>query len=86
MNKKIACMCAAIAMLVAVNESRAEGFDTRQFYTIAGTHGVFSVESAKTMEHLDYSVKIMGDYASVPLQFEVPAGTDVSSSQTAHCR
>ena len=83
MNKKIACMCAAIAMLVAVNESRAEGFDTRQFYTIAGTHGVFSVESAKTMEHLDYSVKIMGDYASVPLRFEVPAGTVVSSSQTA---
>ena len=83
MNKKIACMCAAIAMLVAVNESRAEGFDTRQFYTIAGTHGVFSVESAKTMEHLDYSVKIMGDYASVPLQFDVPAGADVSSSRTA---
>lgn len=74
MNRKLACICAAAAMLLTVSESRAEGFDTRQFYTITGTQGVYSVESAKTMNHLDYSVRLMGDHASAPLQFMTPDG------------
>lgn len=75
MNKKLSCICATVVALVTALNAQAEGFDTRQFYTIAGTQGVFSVESAKTMKHLDYNVKIMGDYAKTPLQFETPNGT-----------
>lgn len=47
----------------------AEGFDARQFSPIAGSEGVFSVESTQTLEHLDYDIKLLADYANTPLQF-----------------
>ena len=75
MRKKIAFACAAAVALMTGSQAMAEGFDSRQFYTATGTQSVFGVESAKTMKHLDYSAKIMGDYAGTPLKIETGDGT-----------
>lgn len=50
-------------------DAYAEGLDVRQFYPIAGSEGVFSVESSRTMKHLDYDIKLLGDYANTPLKY-----------------
>ncbi len=65
---------AALLSLCVCSQANAEGFDVRQFYTIQGSEGVFSVESSKTLEHLDYDVKAMMDYANTPMQFESAEG------------
>ena len=55
-------------------DAYAEGLDVRQFYPIAGSEGVFSVESSRTMKHLDYDIKLLGDYANTPLKYSSPTG------------
>ena len=50
-------------------DAYAEGFDVRHFYPIAGSEGVFSVESSQTLKHLDFDVKVLGDYAHTPLKY-----------------
>ncbi len=67
----------------------AEGFDVRHFSPAAGPEAVFSVESTKTLHHLDYDVKVLMDYANTPLSFQYfdetaklqhMIGVDVSAS------
>ena len=60
---------ATLLSLCGATVAHAEGFDIRQFYPIAGSQGVFSVESAKTLEHLKYDIKLTGDYANTPFLF-----------------
>ncbi|MBR4985004.1 MAG: OmpA family protein [Proteobacteria bacterium] len=69
------CLMAALLSVCAASQAYADGgFDIRQFYSIAGTQGVFSVESSKTLGHLKYDINLMNDYANTPLRFY--AGND----------
>ncbi|MBQ9396130.1 MAG: OmpA family protein [Proteobacteria bacterium] len=65
------CMFAALLSLCVASEAYADGFDVRQFYPIMGSEGVFSVESSKTLKHLDYDIKLMTDYENTPFQFDM---------------
>lgn len=70
MYKKIGCICATLLTLLGASAAHAEGFDVQSFYPILGSQGVFSVESAKTLGHLDYDVKVFVDYANTPLKYQ----------------
>lgn len=59
-------LCAIFSCCLA-SQAYADGFDIRQFYPIAGSEGVFSVESSQTMSHLVYDIKLMVDYENTPL-------------------
>lgn len=66
-----------VAALLTVGmsaEAFADGFDVRQFTPIAGSEGVFSVESTKTLSHTNYDIKVLVDYANTPLQYTTPYG------------
>ena len=83
MSKKLSrCLLAALVSICASTQAYADGFDVRQFYPIAGNHGVFSVESTQTLEHLGYDIKLMMDYANTPLQFT--CGSDDCNAKLEH--
>ena len=64
------CLLAVLFSVGAASQAFADGgFDIRQFYSISGTEGVFSVESSKTLGHLKYDINLMSDYANTPLRF-----------------
>ena len=65
------CLLAALFSVCAATEAHADGFDVRQFYPIAGSEGVFSVESSQPMGHLQYDIKLLTDYANTPLRMTV---------------
>ena len=66
------CLLAVLFSVGAASQAFADGgFDIRQFYSISGTEGVFSVESSKTLGHLKYDINLMSDYANTPLRFTI---------------
>ena len=77
------CILAALLSVCVSSQAYAEGFDVRQFYSIAGSEGVFSVESSKTLEHLGYDIKLMTDYANTPLKLSYE-GDDTDNARLAH--
>ena len=71
------CLLAALLSVCGASQAAADGgFDVRQFYSISGTEGVFSVESSKTLGHLDYDISLMTDYANTPLRFTTIQGEE----------
>ena len=76
-------LIAALLTLGAGANAYAEGFDVRQFSPIAGSEGVFSVESTKTMAHTAFDVKVLADYANTPLKYDVAIPGDISEIRTA---
>ena len=60
---------ALLAMTLAAPVAFADGFDIIQFTPAPGPESAFSVESSKTLNHLDYDIKFVTDYAAKPLKF-----------------